>query len=169
MSPRCNWRPSNIPEVAADPFLGLLDSHANELGERVEGMSDGEEFVGAMNEYFFDELGFEGNRRDYYDPANSCLNEVLTRRKGIPITLSVVCMEVARRLERPLFGIALPGHFILGYNDGEFSAFIDPFNAGQLLCESECFELARRATGAECPMRNRCSTRRRITRSSSAC
>ena len=141
------------PEVTADPFLGLLDSHANELGERVEGMSDGEEFVGAMNEYFFDELGFEGNRADYYDPANSCLNEVLTRRKGIPITLSVVCMEVARRLERPLFGIALPGHFILEYNDGEFCAVIDPFNAGQLLCESELLRTGE--SGSRRPMHDK--------------
>jgi len=139
------------PEVTTEPFLELLDSHANELGERVEGMSEGEEFVGAMNEYFFDELGFEGNKEDYYDPANSCLNEVLTRRKGIPITLSVVCMEIARRLERPLFGVALPGHFILKFDDGAFAAFIDPFNAGQLLGESECFDLARQASGVEIP------------------
>ncbi len=138
------------PGLAIDPFLGLLDSHANELAERVEGCG-GEEFVCILNEYFFEELLFEGNRQEYYDPANSCLNQVLLRRKGIPITLSVVCMEVARRLERPLHGVALPGHFILQYDDGEFSTFIDAFNGWRTLDEADCIELASRAAGVPIP------------------
>jgi regulator of sirC expression with transglutaminase-like and TPR domain len=138
------------PTLEIEPFLYLLDSHANELGKRAENCG-GEDFVATLSSYFFEELQFEGNRRQYYDPANSCLNEVLLRRQGIPITLSVVCMEVARRLERPLNGIALPGHFILQYDDGEFSAFIDAFNGGQLLDEADCFELASQASGHAIP------------------
>jgi len=138
------------PGVAMEPFLGLLDSHANELAERVEGCS-GEEFVACMNDYFFEELGFQGNRDAYYDPANSCLNEVLLQRRGIPISLSIVCMEVARRLDRPLYGVALPGHFILLYDDGEYCTFIDAFNRGQTLFESDCFELASQASGVAVP------------------
>ncbi|HET8547863.1 MAG TPA: transglutaminase-like domain-containing protein [Bryobacteraceae bacterium] len=137
------------PNVTAEPFRALLDSYARELGERVPPSTDGEEFVGTFNEFLFDELGFEGNEDDYYDPANSCLNEVLTRRKGIPITLSVVCMEIGRRLERPLFGIGLPGHFIVKYDDGIFSTYIDAFSSGQLLLDPECYDLARRATGLQ--------------------
>ena len=138
-----------FPDISVEPFLVLLDSYARELGERVMPQMDGEEFVGTMNEYLFDELGFEGNEDDYYDPANSCLNEVLTRRKGIPISLSVVCMEIGRRLGRPLFGIGLPGHFLLKYEDNSFQTYIDPFNNGQLLLESECYEIARRVTGLQ--------------------
>ena len=62
-----------------------------------------------MNEYLFEELGFQGNQHEYYHPGNSCLNEVLTKRVGIPISLSVVYMEIARRLGRTVHGIGFPG------------------------------------------------------------
>ena len=135
------------PGLEVEPYLELLDSHANELAEKTEGIDNGEDFVAALSDYFFEELGFEGNRENYYDPANSCLNEVLLRRKGIPITLSVVCIEVARRLEFPLYGVALPGHFILRYDDGEYCAFLDAFHRGRLLSDEDCFELASHASG----------------------
>jgi regulator of sirC expression with transglutaminase-like and TPR domain len=135
------------PNITVEPFRLLLDSYAAELSARVQPETSGEDFVALTNEYLFDELGFEGNAGDYYDPANSCLNEVLTARKGIPITLSIVYMELGRRLDRPISGIGLPGHFLVQYDDGEFSAYVDPFNGGELLFETECFELARRVTG----------------------
>src|SRR4051794_31127850 len=62
-----------FPNITVDPFVMVIDSYARELGERIHAGMDGEEFVGTMNEYMFDELGFEGNEEDYYDPANSCL------------------------------------------------------------------------------------------------
>jgi regulator of sirC expression with transglutaminase-like and TPR domain len=74
---------------------------------------------------------------------------VLTERVGIPITLSVAYMEIARRLDRPLYGIGLPGHFIVQYDDGDFSAYIDVFNSGQILLESECFALSKQVTGQD--------------------
>lgn len=137
------------PGLPVEPFLGLLDSHAAEFGERINQDVDGEEFVTLLNEYLFDELGFHGNQEDYYNPANSCLNEVLANRTGIPISLSVVYMELARRLDRPVYGIGLPGHFIVLYDDGEFSTYIDPFNGGRLLREQECFDLSESITGQE--------------------
>ena len=85
------------------------------------------------NEYLFGDLGFRGNEIDYNDPRNSCLNYVLDRRTGIPIALSVVYIEVARRLGQPVSGVGLPGHFIVEYNDGEFATYIDPFHSGKLL------------------------------------
>jgi regulator of sirC expression with transglutaminase-like and TPR domain len=137
------------PDLAIEPFLGLLDSHAAEMQERIDADMDGEDFVNLLNEYLFDELGFHGNQDDYYNPSNSCLNDVLTNRTGIPITLSLVYMELARRLDRPVYGIGLPGHFIVLYDDGDFSTFIDPFNAGRLLREQECFELSASITGQD--------------------
>ena len=137
------------PELSIDPFLVLLDSHARELSERIDDGTSGEEFVHLLNNYLFRELGFQGNISDYYNPANSCLNEVLANRTGIPITLSLVYMEISRRLDRVVLGIGLPGHFLVQYYDGDFDAFIDPFHGGRILFPSECYDLAREVTGVD--------------------
>jgi regulator of sirC expression with transglutaminase-like and TPR domain len=139
------------PGLDIENSIAILDSYAVELRSRIATNSDGADFVIAANTYLFNELGFTGNTNNYYDPRNSCLNEVLAGRLGIPITLSLVYMEIARRLERPVYGIGLPGHFLVRYDDGEFAAFIDPFRGGKLLDEEECFELARSSTGAQVP------------------
>jgi regulator of sirC expression with transglutaminase-like and TPR domain len=137
------------PALDPQPFLSLLDSYAVELAGRLRDMEDGAEYVAAANAYLFDELGFRGNHEDYYDPRNSCLDYVLTERAGIPITLSLVYLEVARRLAKPVYGVGMPGHFLVQYDDGTFSTFIDPFHSGQLLAADDCFRVARRMTGAE--------------------
>jgi len=137
------------PDLDPRPFLDILDSHAAELSQMLNSGFDGAEFVAAMNDYLFNDLGFEGSEADYQDPRNSCLNEVLARRVGIPITLSLVYMEIARRLGRPVYGIGLPGHFIVQYDDGEFSTYIDPFHRGRTLEEEECIALASQASGLD--------------------
>jgi regulator of sirC expression with transglutaminase-like and TPR domain len=137
------------PEIFPSSFVEVLDSYGRELADRVSPTADGEEFIHTMNEYMFEELGFQGNQDDYYHPANSCLNEVLTKRIGIPISLSVVYMEVARRAGRRVHGIGLPGHFIVQYEDVDISAFIDPFHAGRMMFETECYELAHEITGLD--------------------
>jgi len=118
-----------------------------ELSERLAGRTGGPAYVEAANQYLFGELGFTGNAGNYYDPRNSCLNEVLTERTGIPITLAVVYLEIGRRLAQPVYGIGLPGHFMVQYRAADFAAFIDVFHGGQLLSMDECFELARQAAG----------------------
>jgi regulator of sirC expression with transglutaminase-like and TPR domain len=132
-----------FPEIDVNAFLSVLDSYANELAKRLSDPRDGQAYVREANQYLFEELGFRGNTSDYYNPRNSCLNEVLTTRAGIPITLSLVYMEVSGRLGRPVEGIGLPGHFIVRYDDGLYSTFLDPFHAGRLLEPEECFALAR--------------------------
>ncbi len=139
------------PDVDGGSFLALLDSYAVELAGRLPEPCDGPQFVAAANQYLFDELGFTGNARNYYDPRNSCLNEVLTSRTGIPITLSLVYMEIARRLAKPVFGIGLPGRFLVQYDDGGFSTFIDAFHGGALLSPADCYDLARRMSGEQLP------------------
>jgi regulator of sirC expression with transglutaminase-like and TPR domain len=116
-----------------------LDWYAAEIERRLRG---GAGFVETANRYLFEELGFTGNEADYYNPANSCLNEVLASRVGIPITLSVVYLEIARRLNQPVFGVGLPGHFLVEYDDGAQSTYIDAFHGGRLLEASDCYELA---------------------------
>jgi regulator of sirC expression with transglutaminase-like and TPR domain len=127
------------PDLDIKPYLRLLDSYAARVGAR---LGSGVSFVEAANRYLFAEMGFIGNTADYYNPANSCLNEVLTSKKGIPITLAVIYIEIARRLKKPVFGIGLPGHFLVEYNDGLASTYIDVFHGGRLLDAPDCYELA---------------------------
>ena len=128
-----------FPGLEPEPYLHILDSYAAELGERLRHTPD---FVTAAARYLFDELGFAGNSDDYYNPANSCLNEVLTSKTGIPITLSVVYLEIARRLKKPVFGIGLPGHFLVQYDDGFYATYLDVFHGGKRLEAPDCYKLA---------------------------
>ena len=125
------------PDLDIDRELGLLDSLAAGAAHR---LGDNRETIFAINtlsEYLFDEVGLQGNADDYYDPRNSYLNQVLKRQLGIPITLSLVYLEVGKRLGIPLVGIGMPGHFLLRHRD-ETGLFVDPFNRGILLSEEEC-------------------------------
>jgi regulator of sirC expression with transglutaminase-like and TPR domain len=101
------------------------------MGEeaRARAAASGGSRVEALNRYLFDELGFTGNESDYYDPRNSMLHQVLVRRTGIPITLSVVYIEVGRRAGLRVEGLGLPGHFIVRAREGEGEGvLVDPFN-----------------------------------------
>jgi regulator of sirC expression with transglutaminase-like and TPR domain len=131
------------PGLDPQPYLATLDQLASEIATRLGRGHDGPKFVRVVNQYLFEEWGFRGNESEYYDPRNSCLDSVLDRRTGIPITLSVVYIEVARRLGKPVFGIGLPGHFIVQYNDSSYTTFADPFHGGKLLTEEDCRLLAR--------------------------
>ena len=125
------------PDLDIDHELSLLDSLAAGAALR---LGDNRETIFAINtlsEYLFDEVGLQGNTDEYYDPRNSYLNQVLKRQLGIPITLSLVYLEVGKRLGIPLVGIGMPGHFLLRHRD-ETGLFVDPFNRGILLSEEEC-------------------------------
>ncbi len=137
------------PGLDVELFLHTLDSHAVELAALLPENCGGEQYISIANHYLFTELGFGGNSSDYYDPRNSCLNEVLARRTGIPITLSVVYMEIARRLSKPVYGVGMPGHFLVLYDDREYRAFVDPFYGGRLLSPGDCRERARTTAGVD--------------------
>jgi regulator of sirC expression with transglutaminase-like and TPR domain len=132
----------HFPDLEAEPFLDQLNELASHLGDRLRNFNDGRDFVEKAQSYLFGELGFRGNEADFFNPLNSCMNQVLERRTGIPITLSVLYMEIARRLQMPVFGIGLPRHFVLEFNDGNYAAYIDPFNGGRTITARECFALA---------------------------
>ncbi|HEV8439368.1 MAG TPA: tetratricopeptide repeat protein [Methylomirabilota bacterium] len=100
-----------------------------------------------LREYLFEEQGFTGNSAAYFDPRNSYLNDVLDRRLGIPITLSLVLIEVGRRIGLELEGIGLPGHFVTGARVGGEHVLLDPFNGGAILTGEACAELVGRALG----------------------
>ena len=145
------------PSLDPAPYLRRLDRMGEEASSRIDAGSDGlpEEAVRAINEYLYDEQGFRGNRRHYEDPRNSYLNEVLDRRTGIPISLAVVYMEVARRAGLRVEGVNFPGHFLLrvparGSRHGDHDFLIvDPFHGGALLGEADCRHLLRQHVSDE--------------------
>ncbi len=102
---------------------------------------------GVLHHLFVDQ-GFVGNQDDYYDPANSYLDDVLDRHLGIPITLSVVTIEVGRRLGVPVAGVGLPGHFLLR-DKVDPEVFIDPFQGGRVLDRDGCLAMVRRLHGPD--------------------
>ena len=132
----------DTPGLDPAPFLDQLNDLASRLADRMRNFNDGRDFVETAQRYLFGELGFRGNEEDFWDPRNSCLDQVLARRTGIPITLSVLYMEVARRLAMPVYGISLPRHFVIQFDDGNYSTYIDPFNGGKTITAQECFALA---------------------------
>lgn len=145
------------PRLDPEPYLAKLDdmgAAARRLIEECRAASTSaspQRCVTALNQYLFDTLGFEGNRDKYEDPRNSCLNQVLDRRTGIPLTLAVVYLEVARRAGLRMEGVNFPGHFLVRCPD--FSAgdplVIDPFHGGALLSEQQCRQLLRKHVGGE--------------------
>jgi regulator of sirC expression with transglutaminase-like and TPR domain len=137
------------PRLEHEPSLETLDRIASTVADRMEINAGGAEFIAAANHVLFQVCRFRANESDYYDPRNTFLNDVLARRAGIPITLSVVYIEVARRLARPVFGVGLPGHFLVRYDDAGHAAFLDPYHDGQTLTAAACHELARSLTGVD--------------------
>src|SRR5262249_4003203 len=107
----------------------------------------------ALNGIMFLEIGFQGNAENYYDPRNSYLNEVLDRRLGIPITLSLVYMEVAKRIGFQLHGVGMPGHFIVKHRAGSGEIFIARFNEGRMRNEGDCANLVAEMSGGKLQIR----------------
>lgn len=138
-----------FPQLVVDPFLDILDSYASEVSAKVHAAKDAKGRLRILNEFFFGEQGFAGNENDYYNPRNSCLNEVIVSRKGIPISLSVVYICIGRRLQMPITGVGLPGHFLVRFDDDRYQTFVDVFNGGHIIDASQCLDLARQMTGMD--------------------
>jgi regulator of sirC expression with transglutaminase-like and TPR domain len=134
------------PALEVEAYLERLDG----LARGVDGSRRSTDPLGRLHrlrEYLFVEQGFAGNHEDYYDPRNSFLNDVLDRRQGIPLTLSLVLIEVGKRLGLAVEGIGLPGHFIAGARLDDSQIFLDPFNGGALLTPESCEKLVGRVLG----------------------
>ena len=151
-------RPSLIRialEIAADAYPGLdielYLGKADELAERVRRaarkMRNHARSSGQINWALFVEEGYEGNRENYFDPRNSYLNEVIDRKTGIPISLSILYATLAERLGVVLEGVNFPAHFMLRLDESHQPLFIDPFHAGEFLdrrgCEGRLTDLTR--------------------------
>jgi len=128
------------PGLDAAGYLARLDGLGERVGRCLSPGSPPRAVLDAMKVVLFREEGFRGNEADYYDPRNSYLNEVLDRRLGIPITLSILYVEVARRVGLGLLGVGFPGHFLVRSPavGATPDLFIDPFNGGDVLAATEC-------------------------------
>ena len=133
------------PGLDPAPYLARLDALGEGARKRIQlwvdetGDYSPAARLAGLNAYLFEEQGFVGNRAQYEDPRNSCLNEVLDRRTGIPITLSLVYMEVARRAGMRMEGVNFPGHFLVRFADGApGGAILDPFHRGAVLSRHDC-------------------------------
>ncbi|MDQ3684216.1 MAG: transglutaminase-like domain-containing protein [Acidobacteriota bacterium] len=131
--------------------LALLDEWGGEAQTRLRD-ERGAARIAAFNSFMFEELGFAGNQQNYHDPRNSFLNRVLERRTGIPITLSIVYREVARRAGLSAAGIGFPGHFLVrvaeGFSEG---LLVDPFNR-TIVDEEDCQEWLDNMYGGQVPL-----------------
>jgi regulator of sirC expression with transglutaminase-like and TPR domain len=121
------------PDLDEARYLRMLDELADGAHRGIPSGASQERRVGRLNSYLFHEIGFSGNRGDYYDPRNSFLNEVLERRTGIPLSLCIVYMEVGRRCGLRVDGVGFPGHFLCKVQLDEGELVVDPFHRGQLL------------------------------------
>jgi regulator of sirC expression with transglutaminase-like and TPR domain len=139
------------PQLNTDYYLKRLDKLANTAWQAVPQAAPVLYRASALAEYLFHDSGFRGNEAHYTDPRNSYLNEVLDRRLGIPLTLSLVFVAVARRLQIPAYGVGLPGHFIVGVREERTVWFFDPFHGGERLSVADCGRLVRQTAGYEGP------------------
>jgi regulator of sirC expression with transglutaminase-like and TPR domain len=124
--------------------MAEIERMAARLRGRLPPQADAEAKISALNEFLFEELGFAGDADDYYDPRNSYLNEVIERRRGIPISLSVLYMEVGRKIGLPLEGVSFPGHFLVRLVLRGTTLILDPFSGGESLSEQELRTLLKR-------------------------
>ncbi len=127
-----------FPSLDVEAYTRKLDEMATEVRDRMGRRVSGEEAVKTLNRYLFTEQGFRGNTKKNYEADNRYLNRVNDRRTAIPISLSVVYLLVGRRLGLPLYGIGMPGHFLIKFESERYKVFVDCFNAGALLTEKDC-------------------------------
>ncbi len=145
--------------IAQDEYPGLvvadytdrLDRLADRVASRFDRDSGLRVTMQAMHRCLFDEDGYDGNRLDYYDPRNSYLNEVMDRRLGIPLTLALIYIEVANRLQLPVSGVAFPGHFLVKWSTPDGEIIVDPYTRGEVLGIDQLNRLLRSVYGDSAP------------------
>jgi regulator of sirC expression with transglutaminase-like and TPR domain len=135
------------PGLRLSPYLARIDGWAEAAAARCPRWDPAPVRANRLAQLLFDEFGLRGNQNDYYDPRNSYLNEVIDRQLGLPISLSVLFLEIAGRIDLPAEGIGLPGHFIVAVRGENKRTFLDPFHGGVQLNMDELQELLHDATG----------------------
>ena len=135
------------PRVDIDGQLHTLDSWAAELRSRLSPDWNNLQKLARLRSFVFEELGFEGDHKDYFSPSNSLLHEVIERRKGVPLTLSIIFMELGWRIGIPFEGVGFPGHFLIRLTGEPRDLVLDPFNHARTMHEEDCRQLLNEVTG----------------------
>ncbi len=128
------------PDLDIEHYLNALDTMAAEAKKRLPIGRYPLRVIQSINQYLYDDLGFAGNKKDYYNPRNSFFNDVIDRRLGIPITLALVYIEVAKRVDFPMVGVGMPLHFLIRPDIPDMEIFVDAFNNGEVIFAEDCQE-----------------------------
>ncbi|HEX2229192.1 MAG TPA: transglutaminase-like domain-containing protein, partial [Candidatus Binatia bacterium] len=159
---------AEYPQLDVGAYLARIDELAAEVrGHLGSHRSDLHHSLAALSYVLFQKKGYRGNHDQYFDPKNSFLNDVIDRRTGIPITLSVLYLEIARRIGLQLRGVGFPGHFLVKYLDEDQQIVIDPFNGGDIKTPESMRQLLKGLYGSTVPWTDRlldAVTKRQILR-----
>jgi regulator of sirC expression with transglutaminase-like and TPR domain len=157
------------PQLDPEPYVRRIEELAQRVVARIRDASDPAQSIAAINEVLYREEMFRGNTVEYYSPLNSFINDVLDRRLGIPISLALIYMEVGRRAGFPLFGVGMPGHFLVKHYDvsGQ-STLIDTFERGMVVTEADCRHKVHQLTAGQATLQpeflNTVTKRQMLTR-----
>lgn len=127
------------PTLREQEYVRKLDRFADMVENRIRYSLSDTQKMHKLLDFVFDDLGFEGSTDDYYHPENSYLNRVIDRRQGIPISLGLIVLFLARRLELPFHGVNMPIHFMLKYRGEKDELLIDPFDRGKVVTYNQCY------------------------------
>jgi regulator of sirC expression with transglutaminase-like and TPR domain len=135
------------PQVDVDGELVRLDQWAAELQRRIDPEWNNLQRLARLRAFLFEELGFRGDRNDYFSPSNSLLHEVFDRRRGLPLTLGIIMLELGWRVGMPLEGVGFPGHFLVRLAGEPRDLLLDPFSRGMVVREEDCRRMLRETAG----------------------
>src|SRR5215471_1175440 len=140
------------PNVDIDHEMHTLDSWAAELRGRLDPGWNNLQKLARLRNYVFEELGFRGDSQDYFSPSNSLLHEVMERRLGVPLTLSIIFMELGWRIGIPFEGVGFPGHFLVRLTGEPRDLLLDPFSDGRSVHEEDCRHMLEEISGGKLEM-----------------
>jgi regulator of sirC expression with transglutaminase-like and TPR domain len=126
------------PDLDIDRYLEIISTMGQEVAQRLPKTRYPLKVIQIINEYLYIDRQFYGNEQDYYNPKNSFLNDVIDLRTGIPITLALVYLEIAKQIDFPMVGIGMPGHFLLRPDFEDSEIFVDAFDRGEILFAEDC-------------------------------
>lgn len=142
------------PNVDVDKNLHTLDTWAEELRARLQPDWNNLQKLARLRNFVFEDLRFRGDQEDYYSPSNSMLNEVMERRLGIPLTLSIVFMELGWRVGIPFEGVGFPGHFLVRLTGEPRDLLLDPYRDGMSVHQEDCQRMLREISGGKLELRD---------------
>lgn len=133
---------TEYPDINIDGYKALLDYFASAILDRIVHLESPYDIIEEINRYIFEDEGFKGNQHDYYSPENNYINKVIDNRTGNPVGMSVLFWLLGLRLQLPITGIGMPGHFLIRFQNNREEIYIDPYNNGRILTRKDCMRLA---------------------------